>query len=84
MYSGPIKCNIPFLQCILYQLLFILSMIKDRYLCRIIERKCTFNDVFSLFVFDQVNTKYVSRATQARFFVNYVTHTSQFDKTCMH
>ena len=80
MYSGQIKCLIPFLQCILYQLLLILSMIKYRCLCRIFERKCTFDDVFSLFEVDQVNAKYVSRATQARFFVNYVTHTSQLDK----
>ena len=51
---------------------------------RIFERKCTFDDVFLLFEDDQVNAKYVSRATQSRFFVNYVTHTSQLDKTCMH
>ena len=80
MYSGQIKCLIPFLQCILYQLLFILNMIKYRYLCRMFERNCTFDDVFSLFEVDQVNAKYVSRATQARFFVNYVTRTSQLDK----
>ena len=84
MYSCQIKCLIPFLQCIFYQLLFILTMIKYRYLCRIFERKCTFDDVFSPFEVDQVNAKYVSRATQARFFVNYVTHTCQLDKNSMH
>ena len=72
------------LQCILYQLLFILNMIKYRYLCRIFECKCAFDDVFSLFEDGQVNAKYVSRATQSRFFVNYVTHTCQLDKNCMH
>ena len=46
--------------------------------------KCTFDDVFSLFEDGQVNAKYVNRVTQSRFFVNYVTHTSQLDKTCMH
>ena len=40
--------------------------------------------MFSLFEEDQVNAKYLSRATQSRYFVNYVTHTSQLDKTCMH
>ena len=55
-------------------------MIQYRYLCRIFERKCSFDDVFSLFEVDQVNAKYVSRATQPHFFVNYVTHTNQLDK----
>ena len=54
-------------------------MIKKRYLYRIFERKRTFDDVFSLFEDDQVNAKYESRATQSRFFVNYVTHTSQLE-----
>ena len=72
-----------FIQCILYQLLFLLSMIQYRYLCRLFERKCSFNDVFSLFEGDQVNVKYVSRATQSRFFVNYVTNTNQIDKNRM-
>ena len=51
-------------------------------LYRIFERKCTFDDVFSLFEDDQVNAKCVSRATQSRFFVNYVTHTSQTKLAC--
>ena len=76
--------NSNFIQCILYQLLFLLSMIQYRYLCRIFERKCSFDDVFSLFEVDQVNAEYVSRATQPRFFVNYVTHTNQLDKNRMH
>ena len=76
--------NSNFIKCILYQLLFLLSMIQHRYLCRIFERKCSFDDVFSLFEIDQVNAKYVSRATQSRFFVNYVTHTNQIDKNRMH
>ena len=59
-------------------------MMKCRYSCRIFEQKCTFDDVFSLFEDDQVNAKYVSRATQSRFFVNFVTHISQLDKICMH
>ena len=42
-----------------------------------------FDDVFSLFKVDQVNVKYVSRATQSRFFVNYVTNTDQIDKSRM-
>ena len=57
-----------------------LSMIQYRYLCRIFERKCSFDDVFSFFEVDQVNVKYVSRATHSRFFVNYVTNTNQTDK----
>ena len=73
MYSGQV----------LYQLLFLLSMIQYRYLCRIFERKCSFDDVFSLFEVYQVNVKYVSRATQSRFVVNYVTNTNQIDKNCM-
>ena len=76
--------NSNFIQCIIYQLLFLLSMIQYRYLCRIFEQKCSFGDVFSLFEVDQVNAKYVSRATQSRFFVNYVTHTNQLDKNRMH
>ena len=40
--------------------------------------------MFSLFEVDQVNAKYVSNATQSRFFVNYVTHTNQTDKNRMH
>ena len=81
MYSGQIKCLIQILfKCILYQLLFLLSMRQYRYLCRIFERKCSFDDVFSLFEVDQVNAKYVSRATQPRFFVNHVTHTNQLAK----
>ena len=75
--------NSNFIQCILYQLLFLLNMIQYRYLCRIFERKCSFDDVFSLFEVDQVNIKYVSRATHSRFFVNYVTHTNQIDKNRM-
>ena len=59
-------------------------MIQYRYLCRIFERKCSFDDVFSLFEVDQVNVKYVSRATQSRFFVNYFTNTNQIDKNRMH
>ena len=59
-------------------------MIKYRYLCRIFELQCAFDDVFSLFEDDQVNAKYVSRATQPRFFVNYDTHASQIDKNCVH
>ena len=58
-------------------------MIQYRYLCRIFERKCYFDDVFSLFEVDQVNIKYVSRATQLGFFVNYVTNTYQIDITRM-
>ena len=53
-------------------------------MCRILQRKCSFDDVFSLFEVDQVNAKYVSRATQSRFFVNYVSHTNQLDKNRMH
>ena len=75
--------NSNFIKCILFQLLFLLSMIKYRYLCRIFERKCPFDDVFSLFEVDQVNIKYVSRATQSRFFVNYVTNTNQIDRNSM-
>ena len=75
--------NSNFIQFILYQLLFLLSMIQYRYLCRIFERKCSFDDVFSRFEVDQVNVKYVSRATQSRFFVNYVTNTNQIDKNRM-
>ena len=60
-----------------------LSMIQYRYLCRIFERKCSFDDVFSLFEVDQVNVKYVSRATQSHSFVNYVTITDQIDKSPM-
>ena len=59
-------------------------MIQCRYMCRILQRKCSFDDVFSLFEVDQVNAKYVSRATQSRFFVNYVSHTNQLDKNRMH
>ena len=58
-------------------------MIQYRYLCRIFELKCSFDDVFSLFEVNQVNVKYVSRATQSRFFVNYVTNTNQIDKNRM-
>ena len=58
-------------------------MIQYRCLCRIFERKCSFDDVFSLFEVDQVNIKYVSRATQSRFFVNYVTNINQIDKNRM-
>ena len=58
----------------------LLSMIQYRYVCRIFERKCFFDDVFSLLEVDQVNIKYVSRVTQSRFFVNYVTNTNQIDK----
>ena len=54
----------------------LLSMIQYRYVCRIFERKCLFDDVFSLLEVDQVNIKYVSRVTQSRFFVNYVTNTT--------
>ena len=75
--------NSNFIQFILYQLLFLLSMIQYRYLCRIFERKCSFDDVFSRFEVDQVNVKYVSRATQSRFFVHYVTNTNQIDKNRM-
>ena len=71
------------IQCILYHFLFLLSMIQYRYLCRIFERKCSFDHVFSLFEVDKVNAKYVSRVTISRFFVNYVTHTSQSDKNRM-
>ena len=53
-------------------------------MCRILQRKCSFDDVFSLFEVDQVNVNYVSRATQSRFFVNYVSHTNQLDKNRMH
>ena len=72
--------NSNFSHCILYQLLSLLSMIRYRYLCRIFERKCSFDDLFSLFEVGQVNVKYVSRAIQSRFFVNYVTNTNQIDK----
>ena len=58
-------------------------MIQYRYLCRTFERKCHFDDVFSLFEVARVNVKYVSRATQSRFFVNYVTNTNQIDKNRM-
>ena len=58
-------------------------MIQYRYLCRIFERKCSFDDVFSLFEVDQVKVKYVSRATQSRFFVYYVKNTDQIDKNFM-
>ena len=51
---------------------------------QIFELKYTFYDVLSLFEDDQENAKYVSRATQSRFFVNYFTHTSRLDTTCMH
>ena len=61
----------------------LLSMIQYRYVCRIFERKCFFDDVFSLLEVDQVNIKYVSRVTQSRFFVNYVTNTNQIDKNRM-
>ena len=76
--------NSNFIQGILYQLLFLLSMIQYRYLFRKTERKCSFDDVFSFFEVGQVNAKYVSRASQSRFFVNYVTHTNQLDKNRMH
>ena len=63
---------------------FLLSMIQYyRCLRRIFEQKCSFDDVLSLFEVDQVNIKYVSRATQSRFFVNYVTNTNQIDKNRM-
>ena len=75
--------NSNFIQCILYQLLFLLSMIQYRYLCRIFQRKCSLDDVFSLFEVDQVNAKYVSRATQSRSFGNYATNTNQIDKNRM-
>ena len=75
--------NSNYIQCILYQLLLLLSMIQYRYLCKIFERKCSLNDVFSLVEVDQVNVKCVSRATQSRFFVNYVTNTNQIDKNRM-
>ena len=75
--------NSNFKQCILSQVLFLLSIIQYRYLCRIFERKCAFDDLFSLFEVDQVNVKYVSRATQSRFFVNYVTKSNQIDKNRM-
>ena len=39
--------------------------------------------MFSCFEVDQVNVKYVSRATQSRFFVNYVTNTNQIDENRM-
>ena len=68
----------------LYQLLILLSMIQYRYLCRIFERKCSFDDVFSLFEVGLVNVKYVSRATQSCFFVNYVTNTNEIDNNRMH
>ena len=58
-------------------------MIQYRYLCRIFERKYSFDDVFSLVEDDQVNVKYVSRATQSRFFVIYGTNTNQIDKSRM-
>ena len=58
-------------------------MIQYRYLCRTFERKCSFDDVFSLFDVDKVSVKYVSSATQTRFFVNYVTITNQIDKKRM-
>ena len=58
-------------------------MIQYRYLGRIFERKCSLNDVLSIVEVDQVNVKYVSRATQSRFFVNYVTNTNQIDKNRM-
>ena len=58
-------------------------MIQYRYLCRIFEQKFSFDDVVSLFEVDQLNVKYVSRATQSRFFVNYVTNTNQIDKNRM-
>ena len=61
----------------------LLSMIQYRYVCRIFERKCFFDDVFSLLEVDQVNIKYVSRVTQSRFFVNYVTNTNQIGKNRM-
>ena len=49
-------------------------------LYKVFERKCTFEDVLSLFIDDQVNEKYVSRANRSRFFVNYVVHTNRLDK----
>ena len=58
-------------------------MIQYRCFCKIFERKSSSDDVFSLFEVDQVNIKYVSRATQSRFFVNYVTNTNQKDKNRM-
>ena len=61
----------------------LLSTIQYRYVCRIFERKCFFDDVFSLLEVDQVNIKYVSRVTQSRFFVNYVTNINQIDKNRM-
>ena len=75
--------NFNFIQCILYQLVFQLSIIQYRYLCRIFERKCSFDGVFSLFQVDQVNVKYVSRATQSHFFVKNVTNTNQLTKNRM-
>ena len=84
MYSGQIKCLIPILFNVsLTSFCFLLSKIQYRYLCRIFERKCSFDDVFSLFEVDQVNIKYVSRATQSHFVVNYVTNTNQIDKNRM-
>ena len=74
-----------FLQCILNQLLLILNMIKYTSICaEYLSEKGTFDDGFSLLEDDQVNAKYVSRATKSRFFVKYVTHTSQLYKKCMH
>ena len=58
-------------------------MRQYRYLCRIFERKCSFDHVFSHFEVDKVNAKYVSTVTKSRFFVNYVTNTSQSDKNQM-
>ena len=84
MYSGLIKCLIPILFNVSFtSFCFLLSMIQYRYLCRIFERKCSFDDVFSLFEVDQVNIKYVSRATQSRFCVNNATNTNQIDKNRM-
>ena len=47
-------------------------------------RSCTFEDDILIFKDDQVNAKYISRATLLRFFVNYAVYTSQLNKCFMH
>ena len=83
MYSGQIKCLIP----ILFNVSFTSFCFAEYDIILVcvqnIWAKMLFDDVFSLLEVDQVNIKYVSRVTQSRFFVNYVTNTNQIDKNRM-
>ena len=85
MYSGQIKCLIQILFNVSFTSFCFFWVWYNIGICaEYLSKKGSFGDVFSLFEVDQVNAKYVSRATQSRFFVNYVTHTNQLDKNCMH